>query len=387
MAYLPWKSNCFCTNLTKKLYLYKGCNMEHIKMFKEGAQIFKCGPIPGRYFYVSEFVDAIFKEYSIKYAGSRWPDTLFLFKDKRMVWVNDSQELRKAGREIFIKYILKKKTRSRLKTDWQRAVKKISTVEKKIGDSFLEDLSDNQLYDIWERFYDLIIAFWLPAVSVELGNYGADELFEEKLSHFIKNSQELSSVAEILTAPEKPSFYQKEEADLSSAKDLGWHARKYFWLRNSYNGVEELRPEFFAKRQKELPKNNRDLIDERLAGIKNKKKKTYKKYKFPREVKNIAKALSEGKEWQDERKKYIFIYTHYKELLLKEVSRRFNYNAGLLRNCSSREVMQILEKRGAHMIIEGRGNLFGFFMDPLKKKLVGEEAVFAWEKYVEKKAN
>ena len=124
-------------------------------------------------------------------------------------------------------------------------------------------------------------------------------------------------------------------------------------------------------------------MEERITGVKNKKRKIIRKYKLPQQTKDIIKALCEGVEWLDERKKYVLIYTGYKELLLKEVARRFNYNIDLLRNCSTRENIQILEKRGVHTLIEKRANLFGFFMDPLKKDLTGEEAAFCWDAYSE----
>lgn len=53
--------------------------MKNPLLFNKNAEIFRWGPIPGRYFYVSEFEDAIFKEYSRLYKGARWPNTLFLF--------------------------------------------------------------------------------------------------------------------------------------------------------------------------------------------------------------------------------------------------------------------------------------------------------------------
>ena len=46
----------------------------------------------------------------------------------------------------------------------------------------------------------------------------------------------MTAVMEILTAPHEASFYQQEEIDLAKSKNLELHAKKYFWLENSYNG-------------------------------------------------------------------------------------------------------------------------------------------------------
>lgn len=355
--------------------------MKYFQSFSKSAETLKWGPIPGRYFYISEFEDAVFKDYSNFYSGPRWPDTLMLFKDKKIVWINDSEELRGAGKEVFKRYMLKPVTKNKLRKQWNKTVKNLSIFEGKIEDLYLEKLTDKELHDLWQEFYRLIIEFWLPTIPAELGNYGSGKLLEEKLKGFIKE-QELVSVAEILTAPEKPSFHQEEEIALSKEKDLDKHARKYFWLMNSYIGTEKLTVDFFAKRKKELLANIKKLIEERIKGVKDKKRKINKKYKLSQEVKDIAKGLREGIEWQDERKKHVLIYLHYKDLFLKEVARRFNYNIDALKNCSTRENMQILEKRGTHTLIENRGSVFGFYMNPVKKDLIGEEAIFCWDEYL-----
>ncbi len=48
-----------------------------------------------------------------------------------------------------------------------------------------------------------------------------------------------------------------------------------------------------------------------------------KEIDLPQKSIDIVKAVSEIISWQDERKKYIFINLHYKDLLLKEIVRRF----------------------------------------------------------------
>jgi hypothetical protein len=214
-----------------------------------------------------------------------------------------------------------------------------------------------------------------------MSSYGSLELLEDELKNYITDAKELSSVLEILTTPEEVSFYQKEELDLARTKDLEKHAQKYFWLENGYNGIVELSADFFGRRKKELPKGLSKLIEERIAGVKTKKRRIIRKYKLPKRVRDMAQAICEGVAWQDERKKQVSIYTHYKELLLKEVSRRFNYKIDVLKNCSSKEVMRILEKRGAHILTERRKNLFGFFMNPLEKEIIDEDAEFCWENY------
>ena len=76
--------------------------------FKQRAEIFHWGPVPGRYFFNSSIVEEIFKFFSDRYKEYHWPKSLFLFKDKKMVWLNDFEELREAGKKAFTKFILPK---------------------------------------------------------------------------------------------------------------------------------------------------------------------------------------------------------------------------------------------------------------------------------------
>lgn len=349
--------------------------------------IFRWGPIPGRYFYISEFQDAIFNDYLKLYKGDRWPNTLSLFKEKRMIWLDEFPALRTAGRNVFVQYMLPTESRSKLKKKWDKIVEELTDFESNLDKKSLRRLSNEGLYRLWEEFYKIIIAFWLPTVPAELGNYGSAKLLESKLRNFISDNDKIATLMEVLTAPESPSFYQEEEADLAKTHNLERHQKKYFWLRNSYNGAEILPIDFFAQRKKRVNPNLEKLMRKRLEETKNKKKEMISKYKLPQKIIDIATALCEGMAWQDERKKYIFIYTHYKEMFLKEVARRFDYPIDSLRNCSSEENIAILKGKDMRPKIEKRGDIFGFYLAPDAEELSNEEALLCWDIYSEEQIN
>ncbi|MFA6227026.1 MAG: PEP-utilizing enzyme [Candidatus Paceibacterota bacterium] len=360
-------------------------NTVDFKPFSDNTEMFRWGPIPARLFYVSEFDNAIFNDFPKEYEGDIWPKSLLLFKDGKILWLNDFSELREIGRKIFIKYILNKEGRKVLMDRWKKDVKSLEKIEAKISKELLKRLNNKELYDISREFYDLVISFWLPTIPVELGNYGSDRLLEEKLKRYVKPEKELSSIMEILTTPEEPSFFQKEEIDLVKSKDIKEHTKDYFWLKNSYDGVEVLNESFFLDRKSKIDINIEKKTTERIIDAKNNKKRVVEKYKLSNEIVNIAEGLCDAIIWQDNRKKHVFVYLHYKELLLREVAERFNIDIDILKDYSAEEILSALQRQDFSTISHRREKAVGYFMNPSKKVLSTDESMLCWEKYAEEK--
>lgn len=347
------------------------------------VEIFRWGPAPGKFYYESEFVDAIFYKFPILYKGFSWPITLFLFNDNRLLWVNEYPALRKAGTEIFVKHMLPKASRKKLRTQWERVLKKLSLLERKLESKELAKLTDDQLFELGKEFYNLLIDFWIPTIPQELGNYGSDNFLESKLLDFIPKVQERAKVMQILTAPEKLSFYQLEELALSKSKNISSHQKKYFWLHNSYNGTKVLPVNFFQERKLKLSPNLNKRLNKHLKEVKIAKLKIQKQYGLPKYVMNIAEALSYGVTWQDERKKNIFLYLHYKELFLKEVAKRKGYNVSALRNISTWELVECI-KKDTTGLLKRRANNFGFYCKTNKVEELGvNESLKYWKLFSE----
>ena len=349
------------------------------KLFKENTEIFRWGPIPGRYFYVSEFEDSVLNEYPKIYKGKKWPKTLLIFKDKKMVWSNEFPALRRIGESVFKKFMVPKTKRNDLKLDWRERLKELNSFQNKIDSNSLKELTNEEFKKLTNQLYNKIVAFWSPTVPAELGNYGSIDYLKRKLKKYILDKNELLSAIQILTAPETISFYQQEEIDLLETDDLKKHQKKYFWLKNSYNGIENLSLSFFRKRRNKISKDIRKSIKKYLKEVKNTKKKLILKHKLPKEIIDITNAICEGISWQDERKKHIFIYTYYKELLLKETSRRYNYPLDSLRDCGLKEIY----KKTVPQIVKRRKNMYGFFVNGKKEELTGKRALYYWKKYAE----
>src|SRR4030042_1632435 len=285
--------------------------MKHPLIFKKNAELLKWGPIPGKYFYVYEFEEAVFRECVRKYKCESWPKALLMFNREKFIWINDLSEMQSIGKRIFVKFVLPEGKRRTLRKDWIKKVKNLTSFERKINKKFLESLSNEKLNSFYDEFYRAIIDFWAPTIPSELGNYGSDKFLEDKLKKIIKNKNDLSSAMEILTAPETISFYQKKEIIL--------------------------------------------------------------KYKLPKEIVNIAKAICEGINWQDERKKHIFTYIHYKDLFLKDMARRYNLPVKVLEDYSFHEIIRM---KNTNNLTKRKENIVGFIVDTQIKELSEKESVY-----------
>lgn len=359
-----------------------------MRLLNPKTELFRWGPIPGRFFFTSVFGEINYKYFCQKYLGEIWPPTLFLFKNGRMVWINEYPALRASGQRVFIKYMLPLKSRHKIYAEWKRCIQRLSQIEQEIDDLNLKKIKDSELLTIWNKFHKVYMDFWVPGTVPELGNYGADKLLEDKLRKQIKDEVILAEILEILPAPARMSFYQEEEIDLLKTKDLSQHQKKYFWLKNSYFQTQVLPQEFFAKRKKELSKNLAKEILQKLKSVKSKKIKIKNKYHLSKEVMNIAAAISEGIGWQDERKKYIFIALHYQSLMLKEIARHFNYDYDEMLNAWFWEIAEIIKGKDYRRELRlRRHGGFGVYFYKSYKNLSPSEVKKYWRIFVEEKVD
>ena len=218
-------------------------------------------------------------------------------------------------------------------------------------------------------------------VGSELANYGSVHYLEEKLLKFIPDDKQRAAVLETLTAPTRLSFYQEEEIALAKTKDIQQHQKKYFWLKNSYAGTEVLPTKFFIEHKKTLTPNLEKDIIHKLKQSKKKKSTVKKQYKLPKQIMDMAEAISDGIGWQDERKKYIFITLHYLDVMAREIARRFGYNFSDFDNLWYSEVADIVKGKNLRPIVKQRKRGFGGQYFHSLRKLTPQETEYVWKAY------
>lgn len=354
-------------------------------MIDVNKELFRWGPIPGRFFYMSEFLSTCYKRYGEKYDGHRWPETLLMFKDKQMVWINQMEVLHAKGQEIFLKYMLPKELREKIYQEWKIQCFKLLEFQKELDNADFSKLSNDELGQKWEKFFQLTINFWVEVIHPELGNYGSENVLREELKKFIQSEEELSSVMEILAAPEELSFYKDEEIDLAETDNLEKHQKKYFWLHNSYAGTKVLDLAFFSDRKNKLSDDIRKLTEQKVKETKQRKEEIISKYNLSEDAVKIANAISNNIVWQDERKGHLLHNMHYKTVLLQEVARRFGYEFDDLLNAFHNEIKNIISGNDLKEELAKRRTGFGFNFTEDYDTLSSQETVDLWEKYVQEK--
>lgn len=349
------------------------------------ADLFRWGPIQVHPFYIDHIEMMRSGAFEKVYPNYLWPESLLLFKGNDLLWLNEFPELWAVGKRTFFDLILNKKQFLKVKKSYESARKKVVVFEKKLDNTKIELLSDKELGLLSANFSEVWNSFWVHGLIPELANCGADKYLEEKLTEVVSDSTERLAVMEALTAPEELSFYQQEEIELLESKNLKKHRDNYFWIKNGYGHVIDLDVEFFAERKKELSKDLKKQINARLNQAKQKKKFVQKKYHLSKEIMEIARKIADCIVWQDERKKNIERFLHYKYLLLVECSRRRKIPKTDLLNLFSFELEQLLLGKSFDEEFKKRKKSFALVLASKKLELIYPPlADEYWEIYSEK---
>ena len=360
---------------------------KQIKIYEPDAEIFRWGPLLLKLFYASDFFNCIYSKFEEEYKGHRWPRTLLLKNKKRWVWLDDFNDLRKFGGGLFLKRMLPKDKREESMGKWEENRQGLIRLEKKIEELDLKSLSEGGFIKLWKDFHNGIINFWTHSILPELSNYGSSEILEKELRRFIKDEAELKSAMQVLMAPTGMSFYQEEEIDLEETNDLEEHRKKYYWLKNSYENEQVLDLDFFKKRKKNLEKGIRKKINKHVEDVAKKKQELKEKYNLSKAVMDIAEAISDAMVWQDTRKKEIWIYIHYKELLLDEIVRRYGFEKKDLYNFESDEIIELLDRKKDDKIFKSRDKAYGFVSDYGIVSFDEKISLKYWDMYAQEKVD
>lgn len=342
------------------------------------SEIFRWGPLACRYFYIADYVYAVTTGYSKEYMDNFWPKGIVLFHVNKLVWMQDFAELRNIGGRVFKKYISTKNYETQ-KQSYRAALAKLYTQEKKIEQQNLPKLSSDELCLLLEETNRAIADLWLPTLPAEIGNYGSIEILQKELSRFIDDTKVVEEVTRALTTSERLSFYQKEEIELQEADNLHEHQQKYFWLRNSYAGAEYLTEDFFRERKSALEGSLRRAHKDRAKKIRTEKRSAIEDYGLSESSVAMADRIVDAMEWQDERKKEIWILQHCKQRLLDEAKRRIDRDN--LDRFGLWELPEVIKGRDLERL-----ESFGFILENGRIVEIDEEtAENYWEVYTKEK--
>lgn len=284
-------------------------------------EIFKWGPTPAT-FLNFDCYDGIFKKFPRLNPGYEWPPAIVLFRNKRLVYLSEWEAMQREGQKLFVDRMLPIEEREKYRALCRLFSREFADYQARIVQTDLKTVSNEGLCAMWETFSNYVTDFWVNYTLPELSNYGAVDYLKRHVERFVLPDS-LAHVMEILTAPVEVSFYQKEEIDLAESQNIKEHQRKYFWIENSYASTEVVPVEAFAARKREISPTMRSDAMRRLEDVKARKEEVISRYALPGQVVQIAEAIVDGISWQDDRKSQIWIYLHYKDILLREIARRY----------------------------------------------------------------
>lgn len=265
--------------------------------------------------------------------------------------------------------------------DWRRRMLRLNKFLDKRFSKPVESWSDNELVDFLHRYDLLALDHWKKGILCEWTDPSGYALVKEEVLKYCPNltDEDLN----LLTAPEKITYIQKELADrlvlmekqkrgLNIDKELKRHARKYVWVRDNWAFVHDLTANDFQKIINEemfnLDKIRKQVkeTDVYLRNIKKKKGTLIKQKSIPREIQNIFYFFTQLTDWRDERKKLAAcISNHYLHKILEIIAKRNNLPeelVGLLIFFEisswklSKETVANLKKRSAGWIYYCRKN-------------------------------
>ena len=346
----------------------------------DNAELFRWGPMPGKFFYISDYVEAAAQ--LKQYLGESFPGTLLLFHNVQMIWICVQKEMTEIGSKIFIDYVMDRNNMARWHKDFNKALKELGGFQKKLGVQKVNKFSKNELEKTMEEFYRLVINFWLPTIPPELGNYGSTDVLRKNLANFIKSDKELDEVIQTLTTPEKISYNQQEEIDLSVAADLKKHLSNYFWLQNNYSGSRVLNMQFFEKRKNDLDKNLKEKVEQKIKKIKEEKQAIIKRYNLPKTIVNMSNIIWQNIIWQDTRKKLSLLTHYYRFILLNRAANLLGVKASVLEDYSYKDIIETLSN--GRLIKNAKQEYSG---TTIINNLTKEEAEVAWNAFTKAEIN
>lgn len=344
--------------------------------------LFKWGPIDAYPLYIC-FMEPI--AISSKKYPPGWPDIMCLYKDEKVWFVCDYENLRNNGLVIFNQIIVNPKKTKRAFQSWMVFAKKVESFRSRVDK--ISTLPDEDLALFLEEWLDNYFQFWIEGLIPEVANWGGEKLLHQKLMK--QYPDQFPILFETLSAPENLSFYKGEELALLRLRSLqgsqlksslSRHQKNYSWIKNSYGHAEIVSVQYFEKElmqcyPSETKKKIKEIMDfpkktkERIQAI-------IKKYRISSEITKIAKGLRYSIWWQDFRKKYIFMAIETIETFANEISRRKKINKKDLYQYLPEEMLKLI-KHNIHtpnISLRRSGFLEYYTEQQGVQRLVGDDA-------------
>ncbi|MCL5093600.1 MAG: PEP-utilizing enzyme [Patescibacteria group bacterium] len=338
-------------------------------MVNPEVELFKWGPIdsallPLAYTMVPSF-DVMHKLF-----GICWPESLVIYDRDKAIWIIEDQKVAATSREFTEKIILEENQRDQYYKVWNQNVEILNKIQRQIENLNLNKLTNKKLEETFKNWGQAYLGFWAVGMTAELVNYGLEEKVKNLLRPYFTDERDLNEAFATLATPTEISFYKEEEADLMSIallsgnqkeKALEAHANQFFWIYNNYFEAKILDKKYFADQIKHIKPNDTKEFLKEVNNYKTKVKQGIAKYiselKLNKKQIKLIELLDQAIIFQDVRKKYNLIATHYLEQFLKELSKRYDISVRDLKWLLPEEIEKVANGEDLRDLIEKRKHI------------------------------
>lgn len=301
--------------------------------------------------------------YMKKQIGYSYNLMLILEKDNMFTVAYEESDMIRVAKIVYNNQLKDKHYTQKLIKRWEGYVNEFYDLCDKIKKVELKTLSDEDLAEIYHEFKEAYSEEYAMPILADCVGYFCEVEIQKGLKNYLKKigkEKEFNKHLMILTAPTEDSFIGEEKYELmkignkiinnenlmilfkqdseiilkklpkSMKKEIEEHAKKYFWIQNSYLRSIVLDEIHFIERIKNHIKNPENVksavkkTENQFIEIVKNKEKVMKELNVSFEFKELIKLLDEYAHWQDMRKRANLIADHYVTLFLEEIGRRKN---------------------------------------------------------------
>jgi phosphoenolpyruvate synthase/pyruvate phosphate dikinase len=261
--------------------------------------LFYWGPSRAKPLYMSDFMQAAEEVFVAMHKDPLLPNppnTLVLFHEKKMVWLNPAKSFEHFTRRAFLVYQKQNRIEDDVKM-WQKTIKAL--------DEFASAKNfPNSDPDLLKHFNKLTVNAWKLTIFAEFSLYGASDVITKQLKRFSEKDRQIIWGA--YTLPHELLFMQRIDAELASVGDPSVLAKRYPWLQDGYYGKKNGILAYFEKRL-EIVKDHFEPV----IGLSDRRRAIAKQYGLANteiDILNLARALArfmdERKAWMMRTRKY-----------------------------------------------------------------------------------
>jgi len=286
----------------------------------------------------------------IKEYGHGWGITHCFFKENMVKIVWESKTLIKSGIHL-INNFLNDEYFNNKTVIWEKTTTRLLKEYKKCKKKDLERLSDRELIRRYNEFFRVFLKWWGMSQVTECVSFGSEYLLKEKITDkeialittpskksytTIEEETRLKIAAEIKKSKTLAKLFDKQLTEIVKGlqkhpallEKLAEHQKKYYWIQNNYDTVQELDVKYFITQIKQMlceiinPALQLKKMYQHQENLKKQKNNQLRQLNIEIKYKKLVKLVDYFAIFQDDRKAISIEANHYTNNFLKELSRR-----------------------------------------------------------------